>query len=61
MLSHRKPTRVDSQSLIQGIFLTQGLNLGLLHCGKILHHLSHQGSSKVLAGVYQSHLGYFIL
>ena len=28
----------------QGIFLTQGLNLGLLHCGKILYHLSHQGS-----------------
>ena len=58
-----KPTRVDSQSLIQGIFLTQGLNLGLLHCRmvKILHHLSHQGSPEVLAGVYQSHLGYFIL
>ena len=27
-----------------GIFLTQGLNLGLLHCRQILHHLSHQGS-----------------
>ena len=28
--------------LLQGIFPTQGLNLGLLHCR--LYHLSHQGS-----------------
>ena len=28
--------------LLQGIFLTQGLNLGLLHCKHILYHLSHQ-------------------
>ena len=27
-----------------GIFLTQGLNPGLLHCRKILYCLSHQGS-----------------
>ena len=27
-----------------GIFLTQGLNPGLLHCRKILYHLSHEGS-----------------
>ena len=27
-----------------GIFPTQGLNLGLLHCRQILYHLSHQGS-----------------
>ena len=39
-----KNTGVGSHSLLQGIFLTQGLNLGLLHCRKILHHLSHQGS-----------------
>ena len=26
---------------IQGIFPTQGLNLGLLHCRWILYHLSH--------------------
>ena len=31
-------------SLLQGIFLTQESNLGLLHCGQILYHLSHQGS-----------------
>ena len=32
-------------SLLQGIFLTQGLNPGLLHCRQILYRLSHQGSS----------------
>ena len=31
-----------SHSLLQGIFLTQGLNLCLLHCRQILYHLSHQ-------------------
>ena len=28
-------TGVGSHSLLQGIFLTQGLNLGLLHCRRI--------------------------
>ena len=35
---------VASYSLLQGIFQTQGLNLGLLHYQKILYCLSHQGS-----------------
>ena len=39
-----KNTGVDRHSLLQRIFLTQGLNLGFLHCRLILHHLSHQGS-----------------
>ena len=30
--------------LLQGIFLTQGSNLGLLHFRLILYNLSHQGS-----------------
>ena len=30
--------------LLQGIFLTQGLNPGLMHCGQILYHLSHEGN-----------------
>ena len=30
--------------LLQGIFLTQGLSLGLLHRRQILYHLGHQGS-----------------
>ena len=28
----------------RGIFTTQGLNPGLLHCKLILYHLRHQGS-----------------
>ena len=34
--------------LFQGIFLTQGLNPGLLHCRQTLYPLSHQGSPKKL-------------
>ena len=33
--------------LLQGIFLTQGLNLGLLPCRRTLYHLSHQGSPTI--------------
>ena len=39
-----KNTGVGSHSLLQGIFLTQGLNLALLHCRLILYHLSHHRS-----------------
>ena len=39
-----KNTRVDCHSLLQKIFLTQGLNPGLLHCKQILYYLSYQGS-----------------
>ena len=35
-------TGVGSHSLLQRIFPTQGLNLGLLYCRWILYHLSHQ-------------------
>ena len=37
-----KNTRVGCHSLLQRIFLTQGLNLGLLHCRQILYCLRHQ-------------------
>ena len=40
------PTRVGSLSLLQGIFPTQGLNPGLLHCTQILYHLNHWGSPR---------------
>ena len=33
---------VDCHFLLQGIFLTQGLNPGLPHCRKMLYYLSHQ-------------------
>ena len=39
---------VGSHSPLQGIFLTQGLNLSLLHCRQILYHLSHQGSKNAI-------------
>ena len=37
-------TGVGSYSLLQGIFPTQGLEPGVLHCGQILYHLKHQES-----------------
>ena len=39
---------MGSHSLLQGIFLTQGSNLGLLLCRQTLYRLSHQGSPKIL-------------
>ena len=40
--SRGKNTGVGCHALLQGIFLTQGWNSGLLHCRQILYHLSHQ-------------------
>ena len=37
-------TGAGSLSLLQGIFPTQGLNWGLLHCRQVLYQLSYQGS-----------------
>ena len=37
-------TEVGRLSLLQGIFPTQGLNPGLLHCRQIFYQLSHKGS-----------------
>ena len=39
-----KNTGVGCQALLQGMFLTQGLNPGLLHCRQILYCLRHQRS-----------------
>ena len=39
-----KNTRVGCHFLLQGIFPTQELNLGLLHCRQILYQLSYKGS-----------------
>ena len=39
-----KNTGVGSLSLLQGIFLIQELNWGLLNCRQILYQLSYQGS-----------------
>ena len=37
--------------LLQGIFPTQGLNPGLLHCRWVLYQLSHKGSLGILEWV----------
>ena len=39
-----KSTGVGCHFLLQGIFLTQGSNPGLLHCRQMLYPLSHQGN-----------------
>ena len=44
-------TRVNSLSILQGIFPTQGLNPGLSHCRQIIYHLSHKGSPRILEWV----------
>ena len=44
-------TGVGSLSLLQGIFLTQESNQGLLHCRRILYQLSHKGSLRILEWV----------
>ena len=38
------PSQNTGLSLLQGIFPTQGLNPGLLHCRQILYQLSYVGS-----------------
>ena len=45
-------TGVDSLSLLQGIFPTQGLNPGLLHCRRILYQLSYEGSPRKMKVVH---------
>ena len=47
----RPDTGVGSLSLLQGIFPTQGSNLGLPHCTQILYQLSHKGSLRILKWV----------
>ena len=46
-----KNTRVGCHVFLQGIFPTQGLNPGFLHCRRVLYHLSHQGSLRILEWV----------
>ena len=46
-ISPGKNTGVGCHFLLQGILPTQGLNLGLLHCGQTLYCLSHQASLKL--------------
>ena len=50
-------TGVGCHALLQGIFPTQGLNLGLPQCKQILYHLRHQGSP--IKGRITANLGNF--
>ena len=43
-----KKTGVGCCALLRGIFPTQGLNPGPPHCRGILHHLSYQGSPRLM-------------
>ena len=43
-----KNTGMGCHALLQGIFLTNGLNPGLLHCRHICWHLSLQGSPHIV-------------
>ena len=47
----RQDTRMGCHFLLQGIFLTQGSNPGLPHCGQTLYDLSHQGMETILFGL----------
>ena len=53
-VSPGKKTGVGCHALLQGVFPTQGLNPGLLHCRQILYQLSYQGSpsGKKLKNIY---------
>ena len=42
--SSGKNVGVGCHFLLQGIFLTQGLNPGLLHCRQTLNQLNYKGS-----------------
>ena len=46
-------TGVGSLSLLQGIFPTQGSNLGLPHCRQILYQLSHKVSPRILEWLHR--------
>ena len=49
-----KNTGVGCHSLLQGIFATQGLIPGLLHCRQILYCLSHQEAKYEARGEVKS-------
>ena len=46
-----QPVLLEWVTIFQGIFPTQGSNLGLPHCRQILYSLSHQESPRILQQV----------
>ena len=53
-----RSTGVGCHFLLQGIFQTQGWNLGLLCCGQTIYHLSHQGSFSCCEAPALGHVGF---
>ena len=51
-------TGVTCYFLLQGIFLTQGLNQGLLHCRWNLYHLTYEES--LLLNMFQMGLPWWL-
>ena len=47
-----KNTGMGCHFLLQEIFPTQGLNLGLPHCRQMLYRLSHQGNHDLVRGIF---------
>ena len=52
-----KNTGVGCHFLLQGIFLAQGSNQGLLHCRRILYRLSHLDSAEATEKAVSSDSG----
>ena len=46
-------TGMRSHFLLQGIFPTQELSPGLLHCRQVIYQLSHQGNQEILMKLLQ--------
>ena len=53
-ISQARITGVGCNFLLQGIFLTQGLNPGLPHYRQILYCLSHQGNPCIYSNIYKN-------
>ena len=59
--SSGKNTGVGCYSLLQGIFPTQGSDLGLPNYRQILYHLSHEGSPKVARLMLKTRQVHFLI
>ena len=55
-----KNTWVGCHFFLQGIFPTQGLNPGLLHCKQIIYRLNYKGSQISICPIFETFL-FFLL
>ena len=54
-----KVTGMGCHFLLQGIFQTQGLNPSLLHCSRMLYHLSYLHTHTHTSHIFFIHSGFF--